>query len=355
MAKKQNRFGNIMKLLDNEYARVVSEGTIADVAGFIDTGSYSLNALVSGSIFGGIPGNKITALAGEEATGKTFFALGIAKHFLDNNENALVLIFETEGSVTKDIALERGLDGERVLSIPVDTVQSFKTQAIRVVDDYLSTPETDRVPYMFILDSLGMLSTSKEMADSQSGKEVKDMTRTAEIKAAFRVLTNKLSKAKIPFIVTNHVYQTMGMFPTKEMGGGGGLKYAANNIVALSKSKDKDSDGNLVGAIIRCKNLKSRLTREGTEAFVRLSHQTGLDRYYGLTEIAIDHGIFKKMSTKIEVADGSTVFEKAINKNPEKFFTKEVLEAIDAACKKEYCYGAPSPEEVVEDMLNGDE
>lgn len=354
MAKKGNRFGDILKLLENEYASVASEGTVADVAGFIDTGSYSLNALISGSIYKGLPANKITALAGEEATGKTFFALGIVKHFLDQSEDAIVIIFETEGSITAEILTERKIDPERVLVVPVDTVQQFKTQALRVVRDHLAKSEKDRPPLLLVLDSLGMLSTSKEMNDSESGKEVKDMTRTAEIKAAFRVLTSPLSKAKVPFIVTNHVYQTMGMFPTKEMGGGGGLKYAANNIIALSKSKDKDSDGNLVGAIIRCKNLKSRLTKEGTEAFVQLSFEKGLNRFYGLTEIAVEHGIFKKVSTKIQVSDGSTVFEKAINRNPEKFFTKEVLDQIDAACRKEYCYGAADPEEVVEEMLNGE-
>lgn len=352
MAKKHNRFGGILKLLENEYARVVSDGTIADIAGFIDTGSYVLNALISGSIYKGMPGNKITALAGEEATGKTFFALGMAKHFLDTNEDAVVILFETEGSVTKSIALERGLDGDRVLSVPVDTVQIFKTQAIKVVEDYLSQPEKERVPYLFILDSLGMLSTTKEMADSSSGKEVKDMTRTAEIKAAFRVLTNKLSKAKIPFIVTNHVYTTMGMFPSKEMGGGGGLKYAANNIVALSKSKDKDADGELVGAIIRCKNLKSRLTREGTEVCVRLSHKTGLDRFYGLVDIAVEHNIFKKISTKIQLPDGTSAFEKHIYNNPEKFFTKDILDQIDVACSKEFLYGASTEEDTFEGVTD---
>ena len=351
---KNNPFSDVLKVLENEYATVADEGTSADVVGFIDTGSYALNALYSGSIYKGMPSNKISALAGEEATGKTFFALGIVKNFLDINEKALSIIFESEGSVTKEILQSRDVDTKRVLIVPVETIQQFKTQAIRVVENHLNTPEKDRRPLMLCLDSLGMLSTTKEMNDSGTGKEVKDMTRTAEIKAAFRVLTLKLSKAKIPLLVTNHVYQTMGMFPTKEMGGGGGLKYAANNIIALSKSKNKDSEGNVTGIFIRCKNLKSRLTKENTQASVMLSYDKGLDRYYGLIDLALEHGIFKKMATKIDVGDGKTYFEKQIINNPQKFFTEEVLAKIDVAAQKEYSYGTGglATEDIVEDLLS---
>lgn len=351
---KNNPFSDVLKVLENEYAAVAEDGTSADVVGFIDTGSYALNALYSGSIFKGMPANKISALAGEEATGKTFFALGIIKNFLDTNDKALSIVFESEGSVTKEILESRGVDTKRVLIVPVETIQQFKTQALRVVENHLSVAEKDRRPLMMCLDSLGMLSTTKEMTDSGTGKEVKDMTRTAEIKAAFRVLTLKLSKAKIPLLVTNHVYQTMGMFPTKEMGGGGGLKYAANNIIALSKSKNKDADGTVTGIFIRCKNLKSRLTKENTETSVMLSYDRGLDRYYGLIDLAIEHGIFKKISTKIEVANGKTVFEKQIVNNPEKFFTDEVLQRIDQAAQKEFSYGTGGvdTEDVVEEILN---
>ena len=351
---KNNPFTDVLKVLENEYAAVAEEGTSADVVGFIDTGSYALNALYSGSIFKGMPANKISALAGEEATGKTFFALGIIKNFLDTNDKALAIVFESEGSVTKEILTSRGVDTKRVLIVPVETIQQFKTQALRVVENHLNTPEKDRRPLMLCLDSLGMLSTTKEMNDSGTGKEVKDMTRTAEIKAAFRVLTLKLSKAKIPLLVTNHVYQTMGMFPTKEMGGGGGLKYAANNIIALSKSKNKDADGTVTGIFIRCKNLKSRLTKENTETSVMLSYDKGLDRYYGLVDLAVEHGIFKKVSTKIEVTSGQTVFEKQIINNPQKFFTQEVLQKIDEAAQKEFSYGTGGidTEDVVEELLN---
>jgi RecA/RadA recombinase len=351
---KNNPFTDVLKVLENEYAAVADDGTSADVVGFIDTGSYALNALYSGSIFKGIPANKISALAGEEATGKTFFALGIIKNFLDTNDKALSIIFESEGSVTKEILTSRGVDTKRVLIVPVETIQQFKIQALRVVENHLNTPEKERRPLMLVLDSLGMLSTTKEMADSGTGKEVKDMTRTAEIRAAFRVLTLKLSKAKIPLLVTNHVYQTMGMFPTKEMGGGGGLKYAANNIIALSKSKNKDSEGNVTGIFVRCKNLKSRLTKENTEASVMLSYDKGLDRHYGLIDLALEHGIFKKVSTKIELLDGTTVFEKQIVNNPQKFFTDDVLKLIDTAAQKEFSYGTGTTdtEEIMEEMLN---
>jgi len=349
----KNAFSEIIGVLENEYASVAEDGTSADVAGYIDTGSYSLNALVSGSIFAGIPSNKITALAGEESTGKTFFALGILKHFLDYNKEGLAVIFETEGSITKEILVDREIDPKRVLVVPIETIQQFKTQALRVVESH--TKKQNKRPLFFVLDSLGMISTTKEMADTESGKEVKDMTRTQEIKAAFRVLTLKLSKAHIPMIVTNHVYQTMGMFPTKEMSGGGGLKYAANNILALGKSKDKDSEGNVVGAIIRCKNLKSRLTREGTETRVLLSHSKGLDRYYGLVDIALEIGVFKKVATKIELPDGTTAFEKHIVNNPKKYFTDEVLSNIDKGCKAMFQYGMQDPDQIVEDILNDDE
>lgn len=353
---KNSDINEYLGILENEYATIASEGSTADVSGLVDTGSYVLNALYSGSIFGGMPSNKINAIAGEEATGKTYVALGIAKHFLDTDKKALVMLFESEGSVTKEILENRDIDPSRVLIIPVETVQQFATQALRVVQKHLEKNEKDRRPLMFILDSLGMLSTSKELADSESGKDVKDMTRSQAIKAAFRALTLKLSKAQIPMLVTNHTYQGMGMFATKEMSGGGGIKYAANNIIFLSKAKDKDKDGNVIGAKIRCKVVKSRITREQIEGTILLNHQKGLDKFYGLVDLALEANIFQKVSTKIKLPDGSSEFESKILANPEKFFTKDVLEQIDAFCKTAFVYGGgleTNPEELVEEMLDG--
>jgi RecA/RadA recombinase len=341
---------DILKLLDNENASVVSDGTYSDTCGYIDTGSYVLNALFSGDIYGGMPDNKITAIAGPEASGKTYYSLSILKHFLDSKENGIGLIFESEGALNKEMIEERGLDSKRVIIVPVATVEQFKHQALKFISNYLEKDEKDRRPIFMVLDSLGMLSTSKEMADTEEGKETKDMTRTQQIKAAFRVLTLKLSRAKVPLLVTNHVYQTMGMFPTQELSGGSGLKYSASSIVALGKSKEKDSAGKMSGVKIRCKMMKGRQTREGSEVKTLLSFSSGLSRYYGLLDIALKHNIFKKVSTKVELPDGTKVFEKHINNNPEKYFTKEILDRVNDACKKEFFYGGIDEEETSEEQ-----
>jgi RecA/RadA recombinase len=331
---------DIIKETGNEYATLASEGVDAgDVSNFVDTGCYSLNALLSGSIYGGMPGNKITAIAGEAATGKTFFALGICKHFLEADKDAGVIYFESESAVSKNMIEDRGIDSKRFVVVPVATVQEFRAQAIKVVDKYLEQPESTRKPIMFVLDSLGMLSTTKEMEDTADGKETRDMTRSQIVKSTFRVLTLKLGKANVPMIMTNHTYDVIGsMFPQKEMGGGSGLKYAASNIVYLSKRKVKDGT-EVVGNIIHCKNYKSRLTKENSIIDVLLTYTKGLDKYYGLLDIAVEAEIFKKVSTRIETPDGKKVFGKTIIDNPEEYFTKEVLEKIDEATKRKFLYG----------------
>ena len=341
---------DIAKTAGNEYAALVSEGVEAgDVDNFIDTGSYIFNALLSGSIYGGLPANKITAVAGESATGKTFFVMGMVKSFLDSNPDAGVLYFESESAITKQMVIDRGIDPSRMVILPVTTVQEFRTQAIKVLDAFLAQNEADRKPLMMCLDSLGMLSTTKEVEDTAEGKETRDMTRAQVLKAAFRVLTLKLGKAKVPMVVTNHTYDVVGsMFPTKEMGGGSGLKYAASSIVYLSKKKDKDGT-EVVGNIVHCKNAKSRLTIENKMVDVRLSYDRGLDRYYGLLDLALKYGIFKSVSTRIELPDGTKTFGKTINNQPEKFFTEEVMAQLDECASKEFKYGNNKEVEIEDD------
>ena len=331
---------NIVKEIDNDYAGLMNEGGVGDIESFVDTGSYIFNALISGSIYKGIPSNKITALAGESGTGKTFFCLGVVQSYLRDNPDAGVVYFESEAAVTKQMIDERGIDGNRMILVPVTTVQEFRTQAIQILDKYLEQKTEDRKPMMFVLDSLGMLATSKELADSAEGKDTRDMTRAQVVKAIFRILTLKLGKANVPLLVTNHTYDVVGAYiPTKEMGGGSGLKYAASTIIYLSKKKEKDGK-DVIGNIIKAKAAKSRLTKENADVETRLYFDArGLDKYYGLLELGEKYGVFERKGNRVVVGN-SSVYPSAILKDPDKYFTAEIMEKLDWAAGQEFRYGS---------------
>mgnify|MGYP003964985063 CR=1 FL=1 len=296
-----NYFKDLAKSAGNEYGMLVDDGIFGgDVSQYIDTGSYVFNALLSGSIYGGLPANKITAIAGESATGKTFFALGLVKHFLDMNPTGGCIYFESESALTSEMLKERGIDTTRVFHMPVATVEEFRYQAVKILEKHGEINESERPPLMMCLDSLGMLSTTKEMTDISSDSGKRDMTKAQVIKGAFRVLTLMLAKVNVPFIVTNHVYEKIGsLYPTKVMGGGTAVQYAASSIVFLSKRKEKE----------------------------------------GTLEMAEAAGIFKKVTTRYELPDGSKLFGKQILKDPEKYFTEDILNQLDNYAKIEYTYG----------------
>ena len=336
-------FRNIVKELNDENTNVAADGLGSSEFGdTIDTGSYILNAALSGSITGGAPNNKVLALAGESATGKTFFALGMVRRFLSDNPDGAVFYFDTEAAVTKSMMEERGIDSERVIVSEPDTIQRFRHTALQILENYAKTPEDERPPMLMVLDSLGQLSTTKEVEDTAEGKETRDMTKAQLIKATFRVLNLKLAKVNVPLIITNHVYDVIGSYvPMKEMGGGSGLKYTASQIVFLSKKKDKDGK-DVVGNIIRCRMIKSRFTKENKDVEVKLNYDTGLDRYYGLLDLAEKYEIIKKVSTRYELPDGRKVFGKQINSNPEEYFTEDILHQLDIAAGVEFKYGQGS-------------
>ena len=234
----------------------------------------------------------------------------------------------------------RGIDSKRLVIFPINTIDEFRTQAVRVLDKYLEQPKEERKPLMFVLDSLGMLATNKEVEDASNDKNVRDMTKAQLIKSCFRILTLKLGNANIPMFVTNHTYDVIGSYvPAKEMGGGSGLKYSASTIIYLSKKKEKEGT-DLVGNIIKCEAKKSRLTREGSKVETRLFFDSrGLDRYYGLLELGEIGGLWKNVAGRYEIA-GKKLYAKQILAEPETYFTSEVMQALDEIAKSEFSYGS---------------
>lgn len=340
MSKANPMLAALMKTAGNQYASIADDGIVAgDVKEYIDTGSYILNAMISGSIYGGLPSNRATGFSAESSTGKTFLVLGAVKNFLNANPDAMVCLFESEAAISKDMLIARGIDVTRVAVFPVTTVEEFRKNALCIVEGHMAMPEKERPKLMFVLDSLGMLSTDKEVEDIVKDSGTKDMTRAQVIKSTFRVLTLKLGHCNIPLAVTNHVYAAIGSnSPLPESGGGSGFKYAVSTEVTLTKAKYKEGEEQ-VGIVVTATAKKSRLTIEGTKAKVLIRFDGGLDRYYGLVPIVEALGIIKKEMGRFVIPDGRKVFEKNIVDNPELVYTPEVLKQVDEYVKKNFCYG----------------
>lgn len=234
---------DFLKCTDNPYAAIADDGIAAgDIEGFYDTGSYTLNALLSGSIYGGLPDSKCTGVAAESGVGKTFFALGALNQFLQDEPEGLGLIFESESAISKKMLQDRGIDTTRVGVIPCTTLQEFRTSVLKVIDNYEKQKEKDRKPLFFILDSLGMLATEKEVEDALEGKNVRDMTRSSTVRSVFRVITLRLGRARIPFFITNHVYANV-----TAMYGGNEVCLAAGAAIVMKDGASKPIESIEIG------------------------------------------------------------------------------------------------------------
>ena len=346
----QSFFKKFITDLGDADTALAADGTSsAEFGKFIDTGSYVLNAALCGDMFGGFPDNKALVLAGESTTGKTFFALSLVRNFLEQYKDGQVFYFDTESAITNDMLTGRGIDPERIAKSEPDSIEKFRTVAVRALDKYLEIPEEKRFPMLMVLDSLSALPSKKETEDIANEKDARDMTKSQLIKGAFRVLRLKLAKAKVPLIVTNHVYAVIGAYvPTKEMSGGSGAKYAADTIAFLSKSKEKDSDKKVIGNIVKVRMVKSRMTKEEKVIHTRILFDGGLDRYYGLLDYGQEAGLIKRVGNKYEFPNGTKAFEAAVIANPEKYFTQDILEQVNAHMKEQFLYTGEAPVDVSE-------
>lgn len=325
------------KTQKNKYARMGDEGIVGSEFGYIDSGSYTFNALLSGSIFGGYQDNKVTMNAGLPSTGKSFLFYDMMKHFLNRHPDNGVILWESEGALTDEILKSRDIDPSRVNIRPVNTVQDFGSELINFINSYEKVFGIDHEPRILLgVDSIGNLSTLKTVADMEKGDDKVDMTAAKLLRAVFKANTLRLNAVGVPMYMVNHVWTETGPFAKVKTSGGEGPVYAASSINFLTKAKDKEGQG----AIITATAKKSRFVKEHTQVKMMLNYKSGLDRYYGLLELAKDANVWKEASGgRFEMEDGSKVFGKHIKEEPKKYFTQEVLEKIDDYVKSTFKLG----------------
>lgn len=335
----------LVKNIQDENTSIAEEGTAsAEFDGYIDTGAYMLNGQICGSLRGGHPNNKVLTFAGEQSVGKTFLALSVVKHFLSQHADGICIWYLAEPAVTRKMLEDRNMDPARVAFAEPDTVQEWTHHLIEVLKNYME--QSKRPPLIVVLDSLGALSTTKELTDALKGDEKEDLTKPKKVKRAFRILDKMLAKSKVPLIVTNHTYQGISanpMYAVKEMSGGSGLKYAGDAICFLSAKKDKEGEGiNTVvnGTIVKVTMWKNRFAKQWTKTELLLSFETGLDRYYGLMELGLKYNIIQKKRAGAKgnlyvLPDGR---ELKLNEFTPAVW-EELLDVLEVAANQEFEYG----------------
>jgi RecA/RadA recombinase len=314
---------------------------------FLDTGSYSLNGLLSGSIYGGMPLGMIVGLAGDYSSGKSFICLTLCRKFLEKYTDGMVFYFESEKALTKNVITQHKLDQSNFVVLEIDTVEKFKEQALKVINK--AGQEKNKKQILFVLDSLGNLSTTKEKRDSMEGNETRDMTRTQLIKSLFRTISIEMGKIKASMLITNHVYDIINSpYPMKKISGGSGFTYACSIILMMKKSKEK-TDKEVIGNAISITLDKSRISREYKSVDMLILHTSGIDRYYGLLPIAEQANLIKKVGKRWQFNNGVAAFENAIRNNGKKFWSIDVLEKIEEYVHKNFSY-SPNIEYVEEEI-----
>jgi len=299
---------------------------------WISTGNFTLNFLISGDFNAGIPLGKVTCFAGESGSGKSYVAAG-----------NLVRNAQEQGIFVVLLDSENALDEEWLKAVGVDTSpDKLQRFGVTMVDDvagilstfiedyekeYANVEPEERPKILFVVDSLGMLSTPTDVAQFDRADMKGDMGRKAKsLKALVSQTVNRIAQWNIGFVATNHTYKSQNMFdPDDVISGGMGVIFASSIVVAMGKLKLKeDADGNKItqvkGIRANCKVVKTRFAKPQETVQVHIPFDTGMDPYSGLFDMILDMEILTKTGNSyvyISPTDGEEIkkFKKAWNKN----------------------------------------
>lgn len=361
-----------------------------------NTGIFILNAVLSDmDIYKGLPEGKRVGIAGPPGVGKSYFTLNILKRYLDNNPTANAIVFESEFASIMEMAENIGIDMDRVFSLSVETLEDFKTQCVKILEDIDAqqteheilvkkiteannkkikeaktkakvktkikevNPEStileevdelvelEEIPspprYIMLLDSLGMLPSTRELTNALESSHKEDMGHRAKvIKSIFRIITLKLGLTKTSMLVANHSYGTLETYSKERASGGTGYQYAIDVGLILSKAQDKEEgdDGKeRVGSIITMTLDKHRLVPEGQKFKVAISFKQGIHPYSSMITFAEEFGILTKDGQSYLFRDGTKVKMKEVRRNMDKYFTKEIMDELQVKIKNKCGFG----------------
>jgi hypothetical protein len=347
------------KLLESsttKYTSILSESVMFNEKDKIPTDIPIINAAFCGSLHGGISSGT-TLICGKSRTFKSLISLVCVKAYLNKYKDAVCVLYDSEGGMTPSYLRDQGVDPARVIHIPIEHLEMLKFD---IVNQLKNINRGDKV--IFVIDSIGNTASLKELLDAQDERTVADMQRAKVIKSIFRMITPSLVSKDIPCMTICHTYDEMSLFPKQIISGGTGLIYSANQAFIISKSQDKGSDGDLDGFFFTINIEKSRFVKEKSKLIFNVKFETGIDRFSGLLDLALECGLVKKPSngwySKVDPETGEISDKKYREKDTHnKDFWDSILfnAEFDKFVQAKYKLGtAISMEEDIQDLTEDD-
>ena len=295
-----------------------------------------VNAALSGSIDGGLASG-LTVLAGPSKHFKTSFALLMASSYLKKHDDAVLLFYDSEFGSPQSYFEAFDIDPARVLHKPVTNIEELKFDLVHQLN------EIDRKEKVIVvIDSVGNIASKKEVEDAENMKSVADMTRAKALKGLFRMVTPMLTIKDIPLLAINHTYMEQGMFPKAVVSGGTGVMYSADNVWIIGRRQEKTGT-EITGYDFVINVEKSRFVKEKSKIPISVSWEGGIEKWSGLTEVALDLGYVVKPKNgwyqAKNPADGSELSGNVRMKDTlKKEFWDNILEKTDFATALEEKY-----------------
>ena len=346
----------------NPFATYLEDSTLSRVGGWIDTGSYVLNAIISGSIYGGIPKGRVTMLGGESMTGKTLFVLKILANA--QKEGLIPVIFDTENAVDPESATRIGLDISKVKYVPCVTIEQTRNALYK----FLTSIKEKSLEGKFIvaIDSLGNLQSELEYSRMDKESTSSDMgSKARAMKSLMQTCTNLGATTQTTILCTNHVYDDpAALFPSieKHMPGGKSIVYLPSVTVQLARKPMKSDGGkttdaetavgqkSYAGILIRALTRKNRFIKQYLQGEMFLSFHTGLDRYYGLLDLAVGVGAVIQTGSTYQLPDGKKIgYYKSFRKDVD-LWENTILPVLEEKIKTEWAYSGGEDIEVPDEV-----
>lgn len=361
----------ILSVIDktNPYASFLNDSALSNVDGWLDTGSMVLNGIVSGSLFGGIPKNRMTLLAGPSMTGKSF----ILQKILANaqKEGLIPVIFDSENAIDKDGAAALGLDVSKVKYVPVFSIEECRNT---IYDFLMKVKEKGQEgKFIIAIDSLGNMESQLQIGRMTKNNVSADMgSRAKAMKTLLRTCTQLSGLTKTTILATNHIYEDpSAMFPTlvKAMPGGTAAVYLPSVTIQLARKpvkEDKNTDGKLAalqknysGVILRALTVKNRFIKQYLQGEMYLSFERGLNKYYGLLDLAVGLGAVIQSGATYQLPGGTKLGYYSKWKDDTELWDNTIVPVIEEKIKSEWKYGNKVaddvPEEIPDEVIEPEE